>query len=94
MTTPVNTRWGEWMAPIMEIDIDKQTGFPFLLPKQWSHERMTPDLTGKKALVTGGAPRNRAGLRRSAGRRRGGGDLYRPQRRLDRKGAVRTAPQT
>ena len=33
---PVNTRWGEWMAPIMEIDIDKQTGFPFLLPKQWS----------------------------------------------------------
>lgn len=33
---PVNARWGEWMAPIMQIDIDEQTGFPFLLPKQWS----------------------------------------------------------
>jgi L-rhamnose mutarotase len=24
------------MAPIMQIDIDSRTGFPFLLPKQWS----------------------------------------------------------
>jgi L-rhamnose mutarotase len=33
---PVNAKWGEYMAPIMEIDIDIATGFPFLLPKQWS----------------------------------------------------------
>lgn len=31
----VNTRWGEWMAPIMKIEIDPATGFPFLLPKQF-----------------------------------------------------------
>ena len=31
----VNRRWAEWMAPIMKIDIDPQTGFPFLLPLQW-----------------------------------------------------------
>lgn len=33
---PVNARWSEYMAPVMEIDIDSATGFPFLLPKQWS----------------------------------------------------------
>ena len=33
---PVNARWAEYMAPIMQIDIDPATGFPFLLPKQWS----------------------------------------------------------
>jgi L-rhamnose mutarotase len=33
---PVNARWSEWMGPIMQIDIDPATGFPFLLPKQWS----------------------------------------------------------
>ena len=33
---PVNARWAAYMAPIMEIDIDPATGFPFLLPKQWS----------------------------------------------------------
>ena len=33
---PVNRRWSELMAPIMQIDTDSQTGFPFLLPKQWS----------------------------------------------------------
>lgn len=32
----VNRRWSEYMAPIMEIDIDPATGFPFLLPRQWS----------------------------------------------------------
>ena len=38
-TDPVNAKWAEYMAPIMEIDIDPATGFPFLLPKQWSlHE--------------------------------------------------------
>ena len=35
-TDPVNAKWGEYMTPIMEIDIDPATGFPFLLPKQWS----------------------------------------------------------
>ena len=33
---PVNARWSEYMAPIMQIDIDPATGFPFLLPRQWS----------------------------------------------------------
>ncbi|MDQ0395855.1 L-rhamnose mutarotase [Labrys monachus] len=32
---PVNARWGDYMAPIMKIDIDTQRGFPFLLPLQW-----------------------------------------------------------
>jgi L-rhamnose mutarotase len=31
----VNRRWGEWMAPIMKIEIDPATGFPYLLPLQW-----------------------------------------------------------
>ncbi len=35
-TDPVNAKWSESMAPIMQIDIDSRTGFPFLLPKQWS----------------------------------------------------------
>tara|TARA_B110000037_G_scaffold222888_1_gene300254 strand:+ start:903 stop:1223 length:321 start_codon:yes stop_codon:yes gene_type:complete len=33
---PVNAKWSEYMAPIMEVDIDSSTGFPFLLSKQWS----------------------------------------------------------
>jgi L-rhamnose mutarotase len=33
---PVNRRWSEHMADIMRIDIDPRTGFPFLLPLQWS----------------------------------------------------------
>ena len=32
----VNRRWAESMAPIMNIEIDPATGFPYLLPKQWS----------------------------------------------------------
>jgi L-rhamnose mutarotase len=32
----VNRRWSEYMAPIMEVDIDPATGFPYLLPHQWS----------------------------------------------------------
>jgi L-rhamnose mutarotase len=32
---PVNARWGQSMAPLMKIEIDERTGFPFLLPKQW-----------------------------------------------------------
>ncbi len=32
---PVDQRWSEWMAPIMKIDVDGATGFPFLLPLQW-----------------------------------------------------------
>lgn len=30
-----NRRWGEYMAPIMKIDADPGTGFPYLLPLQW-----------------------------------------------------------
>lgn len=33
---PVNRRWSGHMADIMVIDIDPRTGFPFLLPRQWS----------------------------------------------------------
>jgi L-rhamnose mutarotase len=33
---PVNARWGDYMSPIMQIDVDPATGFPYLLPKQWS----------------------------------------------------------
>ena len=33
---PINAKWSESMAPIMQIDINPRTGFPFLLPKQWS----------------------------------------------------------
>jgi L-rhamnose mutarotase len=31
----VNARWGQYMAPIMKIEIDQARGFPFLLPLQW-----------------------------------------------------------
>lgn len=34
----VNQRWAEYMAPIMQVDIDPATRFPYLLPKQFSHE--------------------------------------------------------
>jgi L-rhamnose mutarotase len=32
---PVNARWGQSMTPLMKIEIDERTDFPFLLPKQW-----------------------------------------------------------
>lgn len=32
---PVNARWGASMAPLMKIEVDGRTGFPFLLPLQW-----------------------------------------------------------
>jgi L-rhamnose mutarotase len=32
---PTNKKWGEWMAPIMRIEIDPATQFPYLLPKQF-----------------------------------------------------------
>lgn len=32
---PVNKRWGEWMGPIMRVEVDSRTNFPFLLPLQW-----------------------------------------------------------
>jgi L-rhamnose mutarotase len=35
---PVNARWGESMTPLMKIEVDERTGFPFLLPKQWTME--------------------------------------------------------
>ena len=31
----VNQRWGEWMEPIMKMEIDPNTDFPYLLPLQW-----------------------------------------------------------
>lgn len=31
----INAKWGAWMAPIMKIDIDPQTQFPYLLPSQF-----------------------------------------------------------
>ena len=30
-----NRRWSEWMAPIMSVDIDPTTDFPYVLPLQW-----------------------------------------------------------
>ena len=34
-TNAVDQRWGKWMAPIMKIEIDPTTQFPYLLPKQF-----------------------------------------------------------
>lgn len=31
----VNARWGEWMVPIMKVEADPVTSFPYLLPLQW-----------------------------------------------------------
>ena len=31
----IGRRWGEYMAPIMKIEVDSQINFPFLLPLQW-----------------------------------------------------------
>lgn len=31
----VNQRWGEWMAPVMKMEIDTNTDFAYLLPLQW-----------------------------------------------------------
>ena len=30
-----NRRWSKWMDPIMKVDIDPATDFPYLLPLQW-----------------------------------------------------------
>lgn len=30
-----NRRWSEWMAPIMRVETDPRTEFPYLLPLQW-----------------------------------------------------------
>lgn len=30
-----NGRWSEWMAPVMKMEIDPATDFPYLLPLQW-----------------------------------------------------------
>lgn len=32
---PVNAKWGAWMGPIMKVEVDEATQFPFLLPKQF-----------------------------------------------------------
>ncbi len=31
----VNRRWGESMEPVMKMEIDPNTDFPYLLPLQW-----------------------------------------------------------
>lgn len=33
----VNKRWAEYMAPIMKVDIDPRTNFPYLLPNVFHH---------------------------------------------------------
>ena len=30
----VNKKWAEYMVPIMKVDIDPETNFPYLLPIQ------------------------------------------------------------
>jgi L-rhamnose mutarotase len=37
-TSQVNARWSEYMAPIMQADIDPSTRFPFLLPQMMAFE--------------------------------------------------------
>lgn len=32
---PINAKWGEMMGPIMKIDVDPSTSFPYLLPLQF-----------------------------------------------------------
>tara|TARA_R110002072_G_scaffold36917_2_gene108402 strand:+ start:118 stop:432 length:315 start_codon:yes stop_codon:yes gene_type:complete len=32
---PVNAKWGEAMGPLMRIDVDPRTNFPYLLPLQF-----------------------------------------------------------
>lgn len=32
---PTNGKWGKWMDPIMKIEIDPATSFPYLLPLQF-----------------------------------------------------------
>ena len=34
----VNRRWGDWMAPVMKVEVDPATEFPYLLPLQWHME--------------------------------------------------------
>ncbi len=34
----VDRKWSEWMAPIMKIELDPTTRFPYLLPKQFYME--------------------------------------------------------
>ena len=31
----VNAKWGEWMGPIMKVEVDPSTSFPYLLPIQF-----------------------------------------------------------
>ena len=33
-SSEVNKKWAEYMAPIMKVDIDPKTNFPYLLPLQ------------------------------------------------------------
>lgn len=31
----VNAKWGKWMGPIMKVEVDPTTNFPYLLPLQF-----------------------------------------------------------
>jgi L-rhamnose mutarotase len=33
-----NKRWGEYMAPIMKVEVDANTGWVYLLPKVWHQD--------------------------------------------------------
>jgi L-rhamnose mutarotase len=35
---PVNGKWGDFMSPIMKVELDPATHFPYLLPKQFEIE--------------------------------------------------------
>jgi L-rhamnose mutarotase len=43
----INAKWSEFMAPIMQVDIDPATNFPYLLPKMMEFENgvITPTMT-------------------------------------------------
>jgi L-rhamnose mutarotase len=44
--SPINARWSEFMAPIMQVDIDPATNFPYLLPHMFAFENATVIHTG------------------------------------------------
>lgn len=33
--SPVDRKWSEYMGPIMKIEVDPQTNYPYLLPRQF-----------------------------------------------------------
>lgn len=53
-TSDINSRWSEYMAPIMQADIDPATSFPYLLPHMMAFENgaVAATLPGAIAKVT------------------------------------------